>query len=94
LSHHDADKDRLSANLQLAEDLGAEIVQLRGDVAEGLIRYARANHVTQLFVGYPRHGRWGELLHGSVTRDILRKAPELNVHVIGDRSRAEASAMY
>jgi two-component system sensor histidine kinase KdpD len=94
LSHHDADKDRLSANLQLAEDLGAEIVQLRGDVAEGLIRYARANHVTQLFVGYPRHGRWGELLHGSVTRDILRKAPELNVHVTGDRSRAEASAMY
>lgn len=91
---HEEEENRLRANLQLAEDLGAEIVQLRGNVADQIIAYARDNHVTQLFIGHPSHGPWEELLRGSVTRDILRKAPELNVHLIGDRSRASASAAH
>lgn len=76
---------QLQENLQLAEELGAEVVNLQGKVADELIAYARANHVSQLFIGHPTRGRWEELLRRSVTRDILRKLPGLNVHVIADR---------
>jgi two-component system, OmpR family, sensor histidine kinase KdpD len=75
---------RLQANLQLAEDLGARVVSLRGKVSNELIQYARANHVSQLFIGHPTHGRWEELLRGSVTSDILRKMPSIHVHIIAD----------
>ncbi|MBV9282684.1 MAG: universal stress protein, partial [Chloroflexi bacterium] len=79
---------QLRANLELADELGAKVVRLRGKVADELITYARANHISQLFIGHPSHGRWQELLRGSVTADILRKMPGLNVHVMADRSGA------
>jgi two-component system sensor histidine kinase KdpD len=87
---NDEGERQLHSNLELAEDLGAEVVELHGKVAEELIAYARAVHITHLFIGHPTHGRWQELLHGSVTRDILRKAPDLSVHLIGDGRAADA----
>jgi two-component system sensor histidine kinase KdpD len=75
---------QLRANLQLADELGARIVRLRGKVSEELIEYARANQVTQIIIGHPSHSRWEELLHGSVTRDILREMQGIDVHVIAD----------
>jgi two-component system sensor histidine kinase KdpD len=78
------DERRLQANLQFAEDLGAKVVHLRGKVSDEIIAYARANHVSQLFIGHPTHGRWEELLHGSITSDLLRKMPDIHVHVIAD----------
>jgi K+-sensing histidine kinase KdpD len=40
--------------------------------------------VSQLLIGHPTHSRWEEFLHGSVTSDILRKMPCVDVHVIGN----------
>jgi two-component system sensor histidine kinase KdpD len=77
---------QLRANLQLADELGAKVVRLRGKVSEELIEYALANHVSQLVIGHPTHGRWEEFLHGSVTSDILRKMPCVDVHVIAETS--------
>jgi two-component system sensor histidine kinase KdpD len=84
---HAEDQRRLQENLQLAEDLGAKVVSLEGKVSDELISYARANHVSQIFIGQPSHGRWEELLRGSVTADILRKMPSLHVHVIAGSGR-------
>lgn len=78
---------QLRANLQLADELGATVVRLRGKVSEELIEYARAHHISQLVIGHPTHGRWEEFLHGSVTSEILRKMPGTDVHVIADRDR-------
>jgi two-component system, OmpR family, sensor histidine kinase KdpD len=80
------DERHLRANLQLADELGANVVRLRGKVSEELIEYAMANHVSQLVIGHPSHSRWEEFLHGSVTGDILRKMPGIDVHVVGDIS--------
>lgn len=80
------DERQLRTNLALAEDLGAEMVYLSGHVADALIVYARTCRISQLFLGRGRHGRWDGRLHGSVPRDVLRKAPDINVHVIGDAS--------
>jgi len=79
------DERHLRATLQLADDLGATVVRLRGKVADELVAYARAHNVTQVVIGHPTHGRWYEFLHGSVTRDLLRKLTGIDIHVYADR---------
>jgi two-component system, OmpR family, sensor histidine kinase KdpD len=79
------DERRLRANLQLADELGATVVRLRGKVSAELIAYARTVHASQLVIGHPTHGRWSEFLHGSITGDVLRKLPGIDVHVIAER---------
>jgi len=81
------DDRALRSNLQLADDLGARVVRLRGKVSDELIAYARANHVATLVIGHPTHSRWSEFIHGSVTDDILRKMPDIDVHVVGSPER-------
>jgi two-component system sensor histidine kinase KdpD len=76
---------QLRATLQLANELGAKVVQLRGKVAEELSAYAHANRVSQLVIGHPTHSRWEEFLRGSVTSDILRNMPGIDVHVVPAR---------
>jgi two-component system sensor histidine kinase KdpD len=83
------DERRLRAALQLADELGAEVVRLRGKVSEELIAYARAHNITHIVIGHPTHGRWEEFLHGSVTNDILRKMRGVDVHVIADPEKAD-----
>ncbi|HEY8685361.1 MAG TPA: universal stress protein, partial [Chloroflexota bacterium] len=88
------DEQQLEANLQFAEDLGAEIVQLRGKVSAELIAYARGHHVSHLFIGHPSHSRWGEFFRGSVTNTVLRQAPGISVHVIGRVSASIAKEKH
>ncbi len=76
---------QLRLNLQLAEELGARVVRPRGKVSDELINFARANQVSQLVIGHPSHNRWEELIFGSVTSDILRQMPGMDVHVIPHR---------
>jgi two-component system, OmpR family, sensor histidine kinase KdpD len=78
------DERRLRANLQLADELGATVVRLRGKVADELIAYAEAHQVTQLVIGPSTRGRWAEILRGSVTHDLLRKMPGIDVHIIAE----------
>jgi len=77
-----AEERQLRANLQLANELGAKVVLLRGRVGEELIAYARNNRASQLVIGHPSHGRWEEFLHGSLTDDILRNLPGIDVYVV------------
>jgi len=83
-----ADERQLRANLQLADELGAQVVRLRGKVAEEVVAYARAHKVSQLVIGQSTRGRWAEMVHGSVTHDLLRKALGIDVLVVAERSQA------
>ncbi len=87
------DERRLRAALQLADELGAEVVRLRGKVADELIAYARAHSVTHIVIGHPTHNRWEEFLHGSVTNDLLRKLRGVDVHVIANPEQAGPHAV-
>ncbi|HVC79737.1 MAG TPA: universal stress protein, partial [Chloroflexota bacterium] len=78
------DERRLRANLQLADELGAQVTRLRGKVAEELVAYARANRVTQLVIGQSTRGRWAEKVQGSVTHDLLRLARGIDVLVVAE----------
>lgn len=80
---------QLRKNLQLADDLGATVVRLRGKVADELATHARERGVTQLIIGHPTHGRWHEFLRGSVTNAILRNVPGIDVHVIAETDKGQ-----
>jgi two-component system sensor histidine kinase KdpD len=74
---------QLEENLRLAEDLGAEIVRLRGrDVAEQLVSFAELRNVTQLVLGESSKTRWQELVRGSIVHSVIRRSHAVDVYVI------------
>jgi two-component system sensor histidine kinase KdpD len=78
---------QLRKNLQLADELGATVVRLRGKVADELVAYAQAHNVATVVIGHPTQSRWEEFLHGSVTNDLLRKMRGVDIHVIAERDQ-------
>jgi two-component system sensor histidine kinase KdpD len=88
----EAERRTLAANLRLAEDLGAEVIQLQGDVATELARLARVRNVTRIVIGHSARSWWSELLHGSVVNKLLRAVPDVDVHVVALGSEPAAGA--
>jgi two-component system sensor histidine kinase KdpD len=78
-----ADRERVTQNLRLAEQLGAQVVTLSGQgAADETLRYARAHNVTKIVVGRPTHARWRELLRPSFLDEIVRGSEGIDVYVI------------
>ncbi|MFD3166862.1 DUF4118 domain-containing protein [Herpetosiphon sp. NSE202] len=79
----EADRDRVTATLRLAESLGAQIVTLGGiNPGEEILRYARQRNVSKIVVGKPAQPRWRELLFGSIVDQLIRQSGEIDVYVI------------
>ncbi len=79
----EADRRRLTENLRLAEQLGAQVVTLTGEsAAQETVRYALAHNVTKIVVGKPTHPRWRDLLRPSFLDEIVRQSAEVDVYVI------------
>ena len=78
-----ADREALIENLQLAQELGGQVVTLSGhNVAEEVLSYARAHNVTKIVVGKPTHARWRDKLLGSMLDRLVRGSGDLDVYVI------------
>ncbi|MDP9185503.1 MAG: sensor histidine kinase KdpD [Actinomycetota bacterium] len=72
-----AEVDRLVANL------GGEFHVIDADDAtEGVLGFAYRQFVTQLVVGKPVQSRWHELFRGSFVNRLIRKATNIDIHVI------------
>jgi two-component system, OmpR family, sensor histidine kinase KdpD len=79
----DADRDRVARTLRLAEELGGEVVTIPGqDIAEDLIRYARAQNITEIILGKSSRSRWSELWRGSLVHAVVRKSGNIDVYII------------
>jgi two-component system, OmpR family, sensor histidine kinase KdpD len=85
-----ADRERLTQNLQLAEQLGAETVTVTGStLVEGVLSYARSRNVTKIIVGKSHRPRWQEILHGSFVYELTRRTDDIDVYVIsGEQEEA------
>ncbi|MGX5720401.1 DUF4118 domain-containing protein [Shinella zoogloeoides] len=84
------DKDRLAANMRLAEQLGAETVTLPALApSREIIAYANANNFTHIVVGRPERSGWRRFWQGNVTYDLIRHAGDISVHIISGDARAE-----
>ncbi|HZU87199.1 MAG TPA: sensor histidine kinase KdpD, partial [Anaerolineaceae bacterium] len=76
---------RMQQNLQLAEELGARVVNLTGEsVANSVIEFAQQHNVTKIIAGKPLRPRWFEILRGSVIDQIIRNSGLIDVYVVGE----------
>ncbi|HTU03771.1 MAG TPA: DUF4118 domain-containing protein, partial [Candidatus Sulfotelmatobacter sp.] len=85
-----ADRARVTDNLRLAEQLGAETVTLTGtSISEELLAYAESRNVTKIVIGKPKRPLWRRILIGSIADTLVRGSGEIDVYVIsGEGERA------
>ncbi len=53
-----------------------------GDPVDAVLSFAYQQHVTQILVGESLRSRWRELLTGSFVNRLIRRASDIDVHVI------------
>jgi two-component system, OmpR family, sensor histidine kinase KdpD len=79
-------------SINLAADMGAEVVWLKGpDVVKALLDFAHEKRITRIMVGRTRPGLLGRLFDRSVTRRLIDQARDFDVHVISDAEEEEAA---
>ncbi|TAL18432.1 histidine kinase [bacterium] len=75
-------------NFQRAEDLGAEVVKLKGkDPVKTLLKFARENQVSDLVVGRSRKPWLMQVLGLSPTHRLVNEALGFDVHVVAMEKR-------
>lgn len=79
----DYDKEMLHSHLKLANQLGAEVVELTGkSVSSSLAKCAMERHMTQIIIGHSKRSRLQKFLRGSTVNRLLNKTKDIEVHVI------------
>ncbi|MDB4911548.1 MAG: sensor protein [Gemmatimonadetes bacterium] len=74
---------RLVDNIQMAQNLGAEVVKLEGDdVALAILRFAAQKGVSLLIAGQSTRSRWYKIRHGSVVASLVNNSSGLDVLVV------------
>ncbi len=77
-------RDQISHNLQLAEQLGAKTLSLPGPTVAGVVlEYAHKHNVTKIIAGKPPRSRVKELIYGSDVEQIIRHSGNIDVYVVG-----------
>ena len=84
----DDEKKRLTRNLTLARQLGAEVIVKSGsDVAGILLEVARQNNVSQICVGKPSGNPfWEWFRSGSLIQQLIRKSGDIDIHMVRVKS--------
>ena len=84
-------KRRLQDNRKLAEQLGANIETVYGeDVPYQIAEYARLSGVTKIVLGRSAVTRKHFFAKPTLTEQLLSYAPEIDIHIIPDRSAETA----
>jgi len=78
-----ANQKTLGANIQFAENVGAQITRLEGSsVAEAVAQFVRGKHITQVVFGRSATRGWRKYLYLSAIHKFLRDAPPVDVHIV------------
>ena len=80
----DAEAQRhLHTNIERAQELGAEVVKLRGgDPVETLLDFARSHGVGHIIIGRSHQAWWRQIFGLSVPLRLVREAAGFDVHVV------------
>lgn len=83
-----ANRERLDANMRLAESLGGTTHTVAGEnAARELIAFARSRNVGRIVVGKSERPRWKEVLFGSFIDNLIRESGDIDIYVVrGDES--------
>ncbi len=80
---NERDQKTLAANLRFAENVGAQVVQVKGsDVAETVAQFVKEKHITQVVFGRSATRGWRKYLYFSAIHRFLRDAPAVDVHIV------------
>jgi two-component system, OmpR family, sensor histidine kinase KdpD len=78
-----ADFRALLNNINLASDLGAEVVWPKSpDVIKALLDFAREKKITRIIVGRTHPSLWNRLSRSSLTSRILAEAGDFDIQVV------------
>lgn len=78
-----ADYAALQENIQFAEEMGAQVIKLKGNrVADTLIDFAQNKAITHVIFGQSARSRWNILLRGSVINRFLADVRDATVHIV------------
>src|SRR6202049_3335842 len=81
--NNEANQKTLAANIQFAENVGAQITKLKASsVAEAVADFVREKHVTQVVFGRSATGGWRKYLYLTAINKFLRDAPPVDVHIV------------
>jgi len=73
----------LQTNLRFAENLGAQVIKLKGrSVADAIATFVRSRHITQVVFGRAAVHDWRKYLYLSVVHRFLRESPPVDVHIV------------
>ena len=82
----DGDRDFIAECQRMAERLGGVSMTIpAADRADAVVNYAQSNNITHIVVSRTKRPKWTELLRGSTVSRLLRRARDINVHVMADR---------
>ena len=88
---HDADAERkrvLDSSLQLAGNLGAQIVNLTGkDTARATASYIREHRITQAIVGRSATHGLSSYLYYYALQKFMAEAPHVDLHIVTQEGR-------
>jgi len=77
----------LEANLRFAENLGAQVIKLKGQsVADTVAEFVRGRHITQVIFGRAPIRDWRKYLYLSAVHRFLRDSPAVDVHIVTQES--------
>jgi len=77
----------LEANLRFGENLGAQVLKLKGkSVADTIADFVRSKHITQVIFGRAPVHDWRKYLYLSVVHRFLRDSPAVDVHIVTQES--------
>jgi two-component system sensor histidine kinase KdpD len=80
----DAEAQRhLLANIELARELGAEVVRLQAtDPVHALIDFARSHGVGHIVIGRSQQPKWKQLVGRAIPLRLLAEATDMDVHIV------------
>jgi two-component system sensor histidine kinase KdpD len=88
----EANKDRVTQTLRLAEQLGGEAVTVPGqEIARDLVRYAQSRNATAIIVGRSSRPWWYSIRYGSLIDRLIRDARNIDLYVISGNEESAKS---
>src|SRR2546422_1807117 len=79
----EANRKTLNANIRFAENVGANVVRLKGkSVAEAVAEFVREKHITQVVFGRSATRGLRRYFYLSAIHQFLRDAPAVDVHIV------------
>ena len=91
----EVERDRIADALRLTEKLGGQAATIPGsELAKEIMNYAGTNNFSHVVIGKSQRSRLHEMLFGSITSEIVRRAGNVAVHVIsGDERESSPKAI-